>query len=172
MSFLYAGYENLSNKPRASPRRRDAKPPGSSCHVPLYPIHGGGGNRLAAEKQRPRAHWLWLWKFRVVDTRAHIDPDKYGWPCILAANSWVIPTAFAIVALKQFAACHQSEHANQRIRVGTGTLLDRVCLRDGWNARNRRCLWRVPLMPHVEATLTAGHQSCFAWLLGGFSGKW
>jgi hypothetical protein len=121
MSFLYAGYENLSNKPRASPRRRDAKPPGSSWHVPLHPIHGGRGNRLAAEKQRLRAHWLWRWKFRVVDTRAHIDSDKYGWPWILGANNWVIPTAFAIVALKQFAARNQSEHANERIRVGTGT---------------------------------------------------
>lgn len=114
--------------------------------IALSPVEGGSSAQEEAIawllKSRGRgAHWLWRWKFKVVDTRAHIDSDKYRWPWILGANNWVIPTAFAIVALKQFAARDRSEHANERIRVGTGTLLDRACLRGGWNARNRRCLW-------------------------------
>jgi hypothetical protein len=52
------------------------------------------------------AHWLWRWKFKTADAQAGIDPDKYGWPWIPGANSWVIPTAFAVIALKQFAACN------------------------------------------------------------------
>ena len=54
------------------------------------------------------AHWLWRWKFKTADAQAGIDPDKYGWPWMPGANSWVIPTAFAVIALKQLSACTPS----------------------------------------------------------------
>jgi hypothetical protein len=47
-------------------------------------------------------HWFWRWKFKTADREVRFDPDKYGWPWCPGAGSWVIPTAFSIVAVKQF----------------------------------------------------------------------
>ena len=47
-------------------------------------------------------HWLWLWKFKTVDRNVRFDPDKYGWPWSHGAGSWVIPTAFSVIAIKQY----------------------------------------------------------------------
>ena len=66
----------------------------------------------------------------------------------------MIPTAFAIIALKQFSACIPSETANQRIRTGVEMLIDRACVGGGWNARNS-VVYGMALSPHVEATAVA-----------------
>ena len=99
-------------------------------------------------------HWLWRWKFKTYDRQVHFDPDKFGWPWILGANSWVIPTAFTLVALKQFTACARSALADGRIRTGIDMLLDRACLGGGWNAGNS-VVYGVPLAAHVEPTAIA-----------------
>jgi hypothetical protein len=100
------------------------------------------------------AHWLWRWKFKTADAQAGIDPDKYGWPWMPGANSWVIPTALTVIALKQFSACTPSEEADRRIRTGIGMLIDRACVGGGWNAGN--CVvYGGPLKPHIEATAAA-----------------
>src|SRR6266404_903601 len=72
-------------------------------------------------------HWLWRWKFRTSDQAVHLDPDKFGWPWIRGTTSWVIPTAFTLVALKQFTACARSDSSDSRIRTGVEMLLDRAC---------------------------------------------
>jgi len=108
---------------------------------------------LIQEKGR-EAHWLWRWKFKTADREAHIDPDKYGWPWIPGESSWVIPTAFAIIALKQFTACTPSDAADRRIRTGVEMLLDRVCVGGGWNAGNS-IVYGMALRPHMEATAVA-----------------
>jgi hypothetical protein len=99
-------------------------------------------------------HWLWRWKFKTSDRQVHFDPDRFGWPWILGANSWVIPTAFTLVALKQFTACARSTLADGRIRTGIDMLLDRACLGGGWNAGNSM-VYGVPLAAHVEPTAIA-----------------
>jgi hypothetical protein len=100
------------------------------------------------------AHWLWRWKFKTADAQAGIDPDKYGWPWIPGANSWVIPTAFAVITLKQSSACNPSEETDRRIRTGIAMLLDRACVGGGWNAGN--CVvYGSPLKPHIEASAAA-----------------
>ena len=63
-----------------------------------------GFHWLIAERGR-EAHWFWRWKFKTVDRSAQFDPDKYGWPWSPGTASWVIPTAFSIIVLKQFTAC-------------------------------------------------------------------
>ena len=100
------------------------------------------------------AHWLWRWKFKLADRQAGFNPDKYGWPWLPRASSWVIPTAFALIALKQFVSCTPSEAARQRIRTGVEMLFDRACVAGGWNAGNS-VVYGAPLTPHVEPTAIA-----------------
>jgi hypothetical protein len=100
------------------------------------------------------AHWLWRWKFKLADRQAGFNPDKYGWPWLPGASSWVIPTAFSLIALKQFVSCTPSEAARQRIRKGLEMLFDRACVGGGWNAGNR-VVYAAPLTAHVEPTAIA-----------------
>lgn len=99
-------------------------------------------------------HWLWRWKFKISERRVQFDPDKFGWPWITGTNSWVIPTAFTIIVLKQFTACTRPSMAEGRIRTGVDMLLDRACVGGGWNAGNR-VVYGVPLVPHIEPTAVA-----------------
>ena len=105
---------------------------------------------LIAERGR-EGHWLWRWKFKTVDRSVRFDPDKYGWHWGPGGASWVIPTAFSVVALKQYTACNRSEASETRIRLGVEMLLDRACVGGGWNAGNS-VVYGVPLRPHLEAT--------------------
>lgn len=99
-------------------------------------------------------HWFWRWKFKTADRHVRFDPDKYGWPWVSGSASWVIPTAFSVVAIKQFTVCNRSEVSEKRIQLGVDMLLDRVCVDGGWNSGNR-VVYGVPLRPHVEATAIA-----------------
>jgi hypothetical protein len=66
----------------------------------------------------------------------------------------VIPTAFSVVAIKQFTFCNRSEASEKRIRLGVEMLLDRGCVDGGWNSGNS-AVYGVVLRPHVEATAIA-----------------
>jgi len=112
------------------------------------------GAKFLIEIKGREAHWLWRWKFKLADRQARFDPDKYGWPWLPDASSWVIPTAFSLIALKQFVSCTPSETARQRIRTGVEMLFDRACVGGGWNAGNS-FVYRAPLTPHVEPTAIA-----------------
>jgi len=108
---------------------------------------------LLAERGR-EGHWFWRWKFKTADRNVRFDPDKYGWPWSPGAGSWVIPTAFTVVAIKQFTVCNRSEASEKRIRLGVEMLLDRACVGGGWNSGNS-FVYGVSLPPHVEATAIA-----------------
>ncbi len=108
---------------------------------------------LLTEKGK-EGHWFWRWKFKTADRNVRFDPDKYGWPWSPGAGSWVIPTAFSVVAIKQFTVCNRSEASEKRIRLGVEMLLDRACIGGGWNSGNS-VVYGVPLRPHVEATAIA-----------------
>ena len=64
---------------------------------------------LYAERGR-EGHWFWRWKFKTSDRNVRFDPDKYGWPWVTGSASWVIPTAFSIIAIKQFTVCNRSRN--------------------------------------------------------------
>jgi len=98
--------------------------------------------------------WFWRWKFKLADRAVRFNPDRYGWPWLPGSASWIIPTAFSVIAIKQFTACSRSETSEGRIRLGVGMLLDRVCLGGGWNSGNS-VVYGVPLPAHVEATAIA-----------------
>jgi squalene cyclase len=108
---------------------------------------------LYAERGR-EGHWFWRWKFKTSDRNVRFDPDKYGWPWVTGSASWVIPTAFSIIAIEQFTVCNRSEESEKRIRLGVEMLLDRACVDGGWNSGNS-LVYGVPLRPHVEATAIA-----------------
>src|SRR5271154_723224 len=112
-----------------------------------------GFHWLIAERGR-EAHWFWRWKFKTADRNVRFDPDKYGWPWISGSASWVIPTAFSVIAIKQFTVCNRSEESEKRIHLGVEMLLDRACVDGGWNSGNS-VAYGVPLRAHLEATAIA-----------------
>jgi hypothetical protein len=99
-------------------------------------------------------HCFWRWKFKTADRNVRFDPDKYGWPWISGSASWVIPTAFSVIAIKQFTVCNRSAASEKRIHLGVEMLLDRACLGGGWNSGNS-VVYGVALRPHVESTAVA-----------------
>lgn len=100
------------------------------------------------------AHWFWNLKFRFADRKVQFDPNKHGWPWIPGTVSWVIPTAFSLIALKQAFSCCQTQRVTERIRVGLEMLFDRACPDGGWNAGNGVVLGS-PLKPHIDPTAIA-----------------
>ena len=106
------------------------------------------------EERGKEGHWFWRWKFKTGDRNVRFDPDKYGWPWSPGAGSWVLPTAFSVIAIKQFTVCNRSEASENRIHLGVDMLLDRACVDGGWNSGNS-VVYGVPLRPHVEATAIA-----------------
>ena len=108
---------------------------------------------LVSERGR-EGHWFWRWKFKTADRNVRFDPDKYGWPWASGSASWVIPTAFSVIALKQYTVCNRLEPSEKRINLGVEMLSDRVCVAGGWNAGNS-VVYGGPLRPHVEATAIA-----------------
>src|SRR5579863_2505348 len=99
-------------------------------------------------------NWFWRWKFKLADRAVRFDPDRYGWPWLPGSASWVIPTAFSVIAIKQFTACNRTEATERRIRLGVDMLLDRLCVGGGWNSANS-VVYAAALPAHIEATAIA-----------------
>ena len=100
------------------------------------------------------SHWLWKWKFRTSDRRVRFNPDKFGWPWIPETVSWVVPTAYSLLALKYVRGSSQQDFVQLRIRRGVEMLYDRICPDGGWNAGNG-LVYGSPLAPHPDATALA-----------------
>ena len=111
--------------------------------------------RLLASRGR-EGHWFWRWKFRFADRHVKFDPAKYGWGWTEETTSWVVPTAFAVLALEQAicAGIVESNKAGERIRLGKAMLLDRMCAAGGWNSGNPQ-VYGVALKPHLDTTAIA-----------------
>ena len=117
-------------------------------------IQAERGLKWLLDSKGKESHWLWKWKFRTSDTHVRFDPDKFGWPWMPGTCSWVIPTAFSMIALKQAFVCCKTDEVSLRIRRGKEMLLDRACPGGGWNAGNG-VVYGVPLASHLDATATA-----------------
>ena len=123
------------------------------------------------------ANWFWRWKLRTVDNKVQFDPAKFGWSWVSGTTSWVIPTAFALIALQQARqrGYNKTARLTERVDLGTSMLLDRMCPGGGWNSGNG-VAFGVPLAPHIDATSIAllaltrheeepGVQSSLHWLV-------
>ena len=62
---------------------------------------------LLAERGK-EGHWFWRWKFKIADRNVRFDPDKYGWPWSPAPAVGSMPTAFSVIATKQFTTCNRT----------------------------------------------------------------
>lgn len=102
------------------------------------------------------AHWIWRWRFRTVDTRVSFNPAKFGWSWVAGTTSWVIPTAFAVIALKRSRTGNLdlAPRVGDRIDRATEMLLDRTCPEGGWNSGNG-VAFGVPVAAHLDATAIA-----------------
>lgn len=100
------------------------------------------------------SNWLWEWKFRTTDRHVKFDPDKFGWPWLPDTNSWVVPTASAILAIRGLPCTCGIETITSRMQRGLEMLLDRVCPGGGWNAGNG-VVYGAPLAPHPDDTAIA-----------------
>lgn len=100
------------------------------------------------------SHWFWKWKFRTADRHVRFDPEKSGWPWTPHTNSWVVPTAFSILALYQLRCdCGFSSRA-RRIEIGIQMLFDRVCPGGGWNSGNG-VVYGSAVAPHPDDSAVA-----------------
>jgi len=140
------------------------------------------GIRWLLDAKGREANWFWRWKFQTVDKSVQFDPAKYGWSWVGGTTSWVIPTAFSVIALRQIRkrGIDRSAAVIERIEMGVSMLLDRMCPGGGWNAGNGRA-FGVPYSAHIDATAIAllalaGHekepgvQTSLAWLVNRLPG--
>ena len=102
------------------------------------------------------ANWLWGWKIRTFDSKVRFDPAKFGWGWVSGTTSWVVPTAFALVALRKALERGHEETAQlvERIELGISMLFDRMCPDGGWNSGNG-VAFGVALAPHLDSTSIA-----------------
>lgn len=105
--------------------------------------------------QGKESNWFWRWKFLTADRHVRFDPDKFGWPWVPDTCSWVVPTAFAILALSQVPCwCGGLEDIPIRVDLGIEMLIDRACPGGGWNAGNG-VVCGSTLAPHPDDTAIA-----------------
>jgi len=113
------------------------------------------GLRWLLNNSGKEGDWFWKWKFRTTDRHVRFDPDKFGWPWVPDTVSWVVPTAFAILALNQLpCSCGGFELAPTRVNRGVEMLMDRACPGGGWNAGNG-VVYDAALAPHPDDTAIA-----------------
>ena len=127
---------------------------GLSDIVPAIPARLRGLHWLLRSAGK-EGDWFWKWKFRTADRHVRFDPDKFGWPWVPDTVSWVVPTAFAILALDQLSCtCGGFEIVPSRVDRGVEMLTDRACPGGGWNAGNG-VVYGTPVAPHPDDTAIA-----------------
>ena len=122
--------------------------------VPAIPARLKGLRWLLSSAGK-EASWFWKWKFRTADRHVRFEPDKFGWPWFPDTVSWVVPTAFAILALNQLpCSCGGFELFPSRVDRGIEMLMDRACPGGGWNAGNG-VVYGAAVAPHPDDTAIA-----------------
>ena len=102
------------------------------------------------------ASWFWRWRFQAADKSVRFDPAKFGWSWVPGTTSWVIPTAFNVIALRQARqlGINRTAAVTERIEMGVSMLLNRMCPGGGWNAGNGMA-FGVQYSAYIDATAIA-----------------
>ena len=82
------------------------------------------------------------------------DSSLQAWSWIDGTFSWVEPTAWCVLLLKQRLARGSYPDALKRVRVGEQVLNDRACRGGGWNYGNAN-VYGKDLLPYVPTTALA-----------------
>ncbi len=84
-----------------------------------------------------------------------LSRNQSPWLLTRYPASWVVPTAFAVLALSQLpCSCGGLERVAPRIDCGIQMLFDRACPGGGWNAGNG-VVYGTALAPHPDDTAIA-----------------
>lgn len=83
-----------------------------------------------------------------------LNPDLKGWAWVPRTFSWVEPTSYALVALKQVRTHVAAMNLEERIQQGEMMIYDRMCSGGGWNYGNSK-VFGDALWPYPDVTAVA-----------------
>ena len=83
-----------------------------------------------------------------------LNPDLKGWAWVPRTFSWVEPTSYALVALKQVRTHVAATNLEERIQQGEMMIYDRMCSGGGWNYGNSKVFGEA-LWPYPDVTAVA-----------------
>jgi hypothetical protein len=83
-----------------------------------------------------------------------LNPDLKGWPWAPRTFSWVEPTSYALIALKQNRSYLDGTNVEERIHQGELMIYDRMCDGGGWNYGNSKVFGEA-LWPYPDVTAVA-----------------
>ncbi len=117
-----------------------------STSLALYALARLGNHKAEVDRLAGR---LLAWKVQRSDTDVLVRLNAHlaGWSWNEGTFSWVEPTAYAVLALKQ---AGQGNHP--RVWEGVTLLVDRACAEGGWNYGNPEVMGRaLPAFPDPTA---------------------
>jgi hypothetical protein len=92
-----------------------------------------------------------------------LNPDLKGWAWVPRTFSWVEPTSYALIALKQIQTYVATKIFEERIQQGEMMIYDRMCNGGGWNYGNSKvfgeALWPYPDVTAVALIALQDHQT-------------
>ena len=94
---------------------------------------------------------LFVRRFFSSDSYSAHDDSLRGWGWTPRTSSWVEPTAFALLALRDAASACMPRDASARQQLAVELLYDRMCPGGGWNCGNPM-VYGVPGEPLVLST--------------------
>ena len=107
----------------------------------LWPAEGGLWSRIAELLRR-------------APPVARQNSSLRGWAWTPGTASWVEPTAYALILLKNLAWDLLPLSSRKRVRLAEAMLYDRMCVGGGWNAGNP-LVYGVALVPRIGPTAWA-----------------
>jgi len=94
---------------------------------------------LCEDLPRDSSPWMRIVQRLRGDSRINSQNDSYrGWGWTPRTSSWVEPTAFALMALRDAPAEQLPKNASTRRDLAVALLYDRMCPGGGWNCGNPR----------------------------------
>jgi len=91
-----------------------------------------------------------------------LNPELKGWAWVPRTFSWVEPTSYALIALKQIRTYVATANIEERIHQGEMMIYDRMCNGGGWNYGNSKvfgeALWPYPDVTAVALVALQDHQ--------------
>ena len=95
-----------------------------------------------------------LVQLSIIKKTTELDPFLSGWSWTAGAFSWVEPTSYSLMALKNLKRSLDGTNCEERIRQGEMLIYDRMCENGGWNYGNSRVLGEA-LWPYPDVTAEA-----------------